>query len=586
MRHLYLNLFCLLFALTFSGLARAQEAIDIRIVYAKSMRPLQRGDTTIHRLLGEVALAHDSAVMFCDSAYVFPETNTFDAFGRVRIKNGAMRIRGDEMHYDGDTGKGRMLGQRVVLIDSAQDAKLYSDQLFFDTQTNEAWYTTWGHLYSGESDLKSSRGYYYSDTHVAVVAGNVVFHSDEVDALADSLQYNRREERCYFWKRATVFQKESTAISQEGWFDRVSGLGEFRGEVDMDRGSERLFADWIYVDREMKFIDAQGHVAMEDSLGYNRIYSQRVRYWNDPRRGIADNEPMLWTLDTTSAQTDTLYMRANQFVGWQVPRDTVGIKPDTLTFGRAEGAVRLFRNDLQLIADTVYYNGTDSTVLAWRKPYPYLWGNESQVSAKLITGYLSQQIDSLHFQDKVIVASQVDSLHFNQMSGRDMWAYFSNSEVYRIDVKGDGDVIFYMDDDGQLIGINRIKSPHFVVHVKNREPKKVVFYQNPHSNMLPIQDATVEDQKIFGFEWREDLRPIAPKDIIPSWLNDIDFYRARKKELNAAILLRPTVKNIEPKALKQGDSPAIRSLDYIRQDLAPSLENTAENGSNPQSTDL
>ncbi len=518
---------------------RGQELIDVQIKHAQSMRPLTQGEVTIHRLLGDVVLAHDSAVMFCDSAYVYPESNSFDAFGRVRIRNGSMRIRGDEMHYDGDTGQGAMAGKEVVLHDTIKEATLYSDRLFFDTQTNQAWYTTWGHLYTADSDLKSTRGYYYSDSHTAVVSVGVEFHSQEIDALSDSLLYDRIEERCYFWGRTFVYHEEGVAMGDEGWFDRVSGQGEFRRNVALDHGSERIFADWLYLDREMKFADAKGHVVMEDSLGYNRLYSQRVRYWNDPRRGLADEAPMLWSVDTASEARDTLMVRANQFVAWQAPRTHPTGELDTITYARAEGDVRLFRRDMQLVADSLYYNGLDSTAKAWREPYPYLWNEDSQVSSRFITAYLSEDLDSVHFEERVLIASQDEGEHYNQIAGQNMWVYFRDSDVHKVDIRGDGDVIFFMYDKAELIGVNRIKSPHFTIAVQDRKPQQIVFYESPHSRILPIRDAVKEDMRMYGFEWKADLRPQGPGDILPAWLSDLDFYFPRKSVLRLQMQKKP-----------------------------------------------
>ena len=42
----------------------------------------------VKRLIGNVRLKHEDALMFCDSAYVYSKTNKMDAYGHVRIVQG------------------------------------------------------------------------------------------------------------------------------------------------------------------------------------------------------------------------------------------------------------------------------------------------------------------------------------------------------------------------------------------------------------------------------------------------------------------------------------------------------------------
>ena len=39
-------------------------------------------------LRGDVRFRHDSALMYCDSAYFYDKTNSLDAFGHVRLEQG------------------------------------------------------------------------------------------------------------------------------------------------------------------------------------------------------------------------------------------------------------------------------------------------------------------------------------------------------------------------------------------------------------------------------------------------------------------------------------------------------------------
>ena len=55
-------------------------------------------------LRGNVIFRHEEALMYCDSAYFYENTNSIDAFGHVRFVQGdTLQGFGDKLFYDGNT---------------------------------------------------------------------------------------------------------------------------------------------------------------------------------------------------------------------------------------------------------------------------------------------------------------------------------------------------------------------------------------------------------------------------------------------------------------------------------------------------
>lgn len=549
-----------------------QTHVEVEILRAESMRPFPQAGNEVLRLLGDVLMGHGDARMRCDSAYFYSATNSFDAFGRVHIDNREVKIDGDTLFYDGNSGEGRIVGRIVVLRDTAQDATLWSDQIFFNTSTNTARYVTWGRIRSGENNLRSHRGYYFSDTKVAAVAHGVTFKGEKVDAYGDSVQYHQEVERMYFWGPTRLYQEQKMAYGLEGWYDQLLERVEIRRDVMLDNGGERLFADWAYADQKEEFSEAKGNVVLEDSLSNNRLYTKHLRYWHNPQRGLADVEPMLFSIDTTSTTRDSLYLRADLLRFWSEPYEQITdslATRDTLYFFRAEGLVKVYRSDIQAIADTLYYNGQDSTVHLRREPYPFVWSGEMQGSSREMIGYLgSEQLDSLYMNDRVLVASRDDSTHYNQMAGMELWGYFEESELRRISVQGDGQVIFFLRDEDDLIGVNRVECPYFVSQIEDNEPVEIMFYSQPVSTITPIQDAEREDRELFGFAWREDLRPQSPIEVMPAWIESLDFYLPLKRSaLGYRLEEGPKVQveiDVQGEELPEIEEPVERTFEGVR----------------------
>ena len=60
-------------------------------------------------LTGNVLFRHDDALMYCDSAYFYENSNSLDAYGHVRLVQGDTVMGfGDKLFYDGNTKVARL----------------------------------------------------------------------------------------------------------------------------------------------------------------------------------------------------------------------------------------------------------------------------------------------------------------------------------------------------------------------------------------------------------------------------------------------------------------------------------------------
>ena len=64
--------------------------------------------------------------------------------------------------------------------------------------------------------------------------------------------------------------------------------------------------------------------------------------------------------------------------------------------------------------------------------------------------------------DNAFVVALEDTAAFNQIKGRNMTGYIRNNELYRIDVEGNGQTIYYPKDEDEVIGVNRAESSNLI----------------------------------------------------------------------------------------------------------------------------
>src|SRR5262245_41237985 len=98
------RLFLILMLLAIPACVLAQKPSRIELVHAD----VSEFDSDINpgadRLIGKVVFRHENAVMSCDSAYLYKEANTLEAFGKVHIRQGdSLTMTGKHLIYLGDS---------------------------------------------------------------------------------------------------------------------------------------------------------------------------------------------------------------------------------------------------------------------------------------------------------------------------------------------------------------------------------------------------------------------------------------------------------------------------------------------------
>ena len=77
----------------------------IEILHANDLFFDEENGVKAKRLVGDVKIRYDKTIMTCDSAFVYSQSNSMKAYGRVHItdKDDGMELFGDSLNYNGET---------------------------------------------------------------------------------------------------------------------------------------------------------------------------------------------------------------------------------------------------------------------------------------------------------------------------------------------------------------------------------------------------------------------------------------------------------------------------------------------------
>ena len=147
---LFLLLFCYFFSFS-------QTRIEIK--QAEELR-YNKNEHQARKLIGNVILKHDNALMYCDSAYLYEKTNILDAFNNVKIIQGdSILIRGDYLNYNGNS-KLSLLEGNITMVHN--NMRLTTNKLKYNKETEQAYYYTGAVISIKDNLLESEEGVYNS----------------------------------------------------------------------------------------------------------------------------------------------------------------------------------------------------------------------------------------------------------------------------------------------------------------------------------------------------------------------------------------------------------------------------------------
>jgi lipopolysaccharide export system protein LptA len=452
----------------------------------------------IQRAIGNVVFNQNTTTIYCDSAYFYKDKNAISAFGRIRITEGdSVTITGSSLEYDGNTKHAKL--RKNVVFTKLATSTLYTDNLDFSRPSNLAYYFNGGKLVDSINVLTSNKGYYNVNNNVASFKKDVVVTHPDYIMKSDSLQYNSRSKIIYFRKPTNVLHRvdSSTFVYEGGEYDtraRQSVLGEGTGETK----EYKVVSKDYQLDDIRKIYKLRGDVVMTSKKDNLLIYGQSADYYK--AKGYSKVYNHAYAAKVTD-NGDTLFIAADTLVSIESEDAS---KKRLLAYKN----VRIYKTDMQGVADSLEYRTLDSALYFYQQPV--LWTEGNQMSADSIRMLIRKQtIDKVYLNANAFVISQDSLFNFNQIKGRHMTAEFKNAKINRVFVNGNGESIYFIlsEKEAAAMGMNRIICSDITIRFEDGQVKTLSFYKQPDGKFIPPHELKKEDMTLRGFTWREDRKP-------------------------------------------------------------------------------
>lgn len=494
----YLFLAILLFFQAFLVSSQNKEQIHIRnsdlLVNSQNM------GEGVRRLLGNVVLEHDNAIMYCDSAHLYSKQNVFHAFSNVHVNRGdSLHLYGDFMVYDGSTKIGKFRNNVRLENDSTT---LYTDSLDFNSATNIAEYFEGGKIISGQNTLTSITGYYYASDDMFFFKDSVVVNTPDYVVYTDTMKYQTEKKISYFLGPTNIYNEENHLYAEDGWYKTEEKKFQFNKNARYQNKEKILLGDSLYYDEINGIGTGISNVEMIDTSENIILKGNYAYYTREPESFLITDSVLLIQVENG---TDSLFLHADSITS---NYDTSG----TYRIIKAYHHVQIFREDLQARCDSMVYNFKDSVVRMYTKPV--IWSEGSQMTSKKIEIHMKDdKLDFFKLINTAFIVSEKDTSSYDQIRGKEMIGYIRNNELKRVDVFGNGQTIYFTVDEkeNEITGVNFSESSDIIIYMKGGNVHRINMIKQPTGTLYPV--GKLETKKLKDFQWLEHLRPKEKNDV-------------------------------------------------------------------------
>lgn len=484
----------------------AQQKAVIKIRHSDFGRMEKDGT---YRLIGNVKLEHNDMLMTCDSLYQYPDSNYIEAFGRVHVvQNDTLNLWGDFMTYNGNTELARVRSH-VVMQDP--EITLTTDSLDYDAGKRVGHYFNRGTIKDDANTLISDIGYYYVPANELYFRDSVKVYSPEYTTYSDTLKYQTETKVITLLGPTTIYGDNRTLYSEEGWYNSLNSHAELYKNNRISYNSYLGRADTLVVDSLSGTAVMRQNIHLYDTINRVIVEGQYGEVLKNNDRAFVEGRALM----TLVGQNDSLFIHG----------DTLSVNKDSLQNNvmKAYYNTKFYSRDLQGCCDSMIFPAADSTVYLYREPI--VWAGGNQMTATVIDMHIrNNQVDRFSLDEKAMIVSAVDSTMyklspdqngtmFNQIKGRNMTGYVDSSELRQVVVNGSGEAIYYPDDKGVIIGLNKAVASTIRIELEHKRIVAITFITKPEGSLNPLFMVKPEDQLLKDFQWHIDLKPLVKEDI-------------------------------------------------------------------------
>jgi len=347
--------------------------------------------------------------------------------------------------------------------------------------------------------VRCDRAVHYPKTNRADLYGHVTVIRDTVTLTAPRGIYDGEKKQAFAYDGVRLWNKRVLLSAREGDYLLDDKVAHFRDSVKVIDSTTTITGNELtYFEVEHKSVVVED-VKVVSSRDNATMYGGWLEHFDDRKYSKMLQTPKFIQIDTSATgEIDTLVIVARQMESFE---------DSTRRFVGTDN-VQLVRSGLSgKCGSGVYYPDKDVVDL-WGEPI--IWYEESQVTGDSIHIELKKRrLDRVFVYGDAFAVSQSDSVHvnrFNQLTSQKMTLYFLNDKLEHIDAEGTAVSLYFLYDQGEPNGVNKVSGDRVVVSGKGGRAESIKVQGGTEGQYFPEKFVTGSESKydLPGFRWRLD----------------------------------------------------------------------------------
>ena len=456
-------------------------------------------------LIGNVKMIHDGIILTSQQALFYKEKNFFKAIGKVIIKQGdTITQTSNYTDYDANSKQALSWGN-VVLKDPTMT--LTADTLHFDRLNQKLYYKSYAIIKDSTNTLKSKNGNFYLDTKKFTATTKVTVINPEHHLASNHLDYYTNSGLTYLYGPSTITNTENDnkIYCERGFYNTKTDISHFVKKAKLYLKERTIEGDSLYYDKKKGFASATNNIKVIDTI---QNFITKGNYAE-----IFELKDSLFIIKRAVAisiiEKDSMFIHGDTILITGKPKKRI-----VRTFHN----VKFFKSDLQGKCDSIHTNQTNGLTRMFKNPV--IWSEQNQITGDtihLISNVETEKLDSLKVLNNsfIITKDTVSKKDFNQIRGRNMFGKFKNNKLQLLTVKGNAESVYFnRNEETQVLEtVTKEISSNIEFTLDNGQIETIKYLKKSDGNTYPPSQLPDDVRQLKGFIWREDEQPKKKEDI-------------------------------------------------------------------------
>ncbi len=507
---------------SFNNTDTAAKNKQLSIIHADRENYQKKDTIELLSFAGHVQMKQEKTLFYCDSVAVNQKNNIVEAYGSVHINdNDSIHIYSQYLKYNHLLKKAN-LRNKVKLTDNK--TIITTNELDYDVNTKIGIYTKGGTITNEKTVLTSTEAYYYGETKDASFKKNVQLNNPEYKVFTDTLLYNTNTQIARFIVSTRIENGKRIIKTSDGFYDLLNKTAQLSKRPQIIDTTYTITANDMAFNDKLGVGQAKGNAVYKDtaqgiSIIANTLFVNRIA-----SSSLATDKPLM----IVKQGNDSIYITGDTLLSGKLTdlekvlpvsnvRDSMhGATPIVLNakdsswnrYFTAFHHVKIFSDSMQVVCDSMFYGGKDSTLRLLGNPI--VWSQSYQAMGDTILAYLqNKKLERVYIYENALIANQLDSSsNYNQVKGKTINAFLKNGVMQYARAKGSAESIYYLiNEKKKYVGVSKASSDAIDIYFKENKANKVIFIKGFKGTTYPILKVQPEELILKGFIWHSERRP-------------------------------------------------------------------------------